>query len=84
MGELPSYLLNGRRSELDLPWYPDDGRGEDERSVIADWSLYRYLSDGGIRVFATTSIRATVRHRQNRFLCICGALAVLWLIFLLV
>ena len=82
MSELPSFFVNGRRSDLDLPCY-DDGNAAGA-SVIADWSLYRYLSEGGIRVFATTSIRATVLRRQNRFLCLFGLLAAVWLVFLFV
>lgn len=88
MANLPSFLIRGRHSELDMPWYSDDANGDGTdkagQTIIADWCLHRYLSEGGIKAFASTSIRSMVLHRQNRFLCLCGVLAVLWLIFLLV
>lgn len=88
MDNLPSFLINRRRSELDLPWvadhFPGEGEGDAGQTVVADWCLYRYLSEGGIRAFPNSTVRAKVIHRQNRFLWICGFLGVLWVVFLLV
>jgi len=86
MANLPSFLLSGRRSDLDMPWCGDDVHDEagGNPNVIADWQLYHYLSDVGIHAYSSTTKRATVFRRQNRFLVLCACLAVLWVVFLFV
>lgn len=84
MAHLPSFLIPGRAAnEVDAPWFPDedDPNGELTPSAIAEWRLYRYLASGGIRAFATSSMCAVVRRRQNRFLWLTAFAGVLWVVF---
>lgn len=84
MAHLPSFLISGRTAnEAEVPWFPDedDATGGLNSPAIAEWRLYRYLASGGIRAFATSSMCAMVRRRQNRFLWLTAFAGVLWVVF---
>lgn len=85
MGQLPTFLLNGRRSDLDvdlpLSLCDDKAGAPSDPTAVADWCLYRYLGEGGLRAFASSSLRLMVRQRQVRFFWVAGFLLVLWLVF---
>lgn len=66
---------------LDMEGAPSAGASEAER---ARWRLFHYLSGGGLSACGSSSAHALVCRRQERFLFLAGALAVLWLIFWIV
>jgi len=68
----------------DQPWDIDV---EDESVAAlpvahrAGWRLFHYLSGGGMRAFAKSSLRGRASRRQTRFLRLVAVLAALWLVF---
>jgi len=79
--------LVGRRHAWtgeDVPWRIDV---EDESVAAlsaahrAGWRLFHYLSGGGMRAFATSTLREIASRRQTRFLRLTAVLVVLWLVF---
>jgi len=71
----------------DVPWRLEMEGAPDASAPAAErdrWRLFHYLSGGGLSACGSSSARALVYRRQERFLFLAGVLAVLWLIFWIV
>ena len=67
-----------------VPWRLDtyrDAHGETSKGARFGWKLFHYISGGGMRTFGRTVQQEELRVRQNRFLAVAAAVAVLWLAF---
>lgn len=81
VGTLHSY------TQSKVPWRLDEYRdayGETSKGQRFGWKLFHYISGGGMRTFGRTVQQEELGVRQTRFLVVAGALAVLWLVLLVV
>ena len=68
------------------PWRIDayrEARGETSNGVKFGWRLFHYLSGGGMKTFGRTVEQEEADLKRTRFLVFAGALALVWLYFMI-
>lgn len=85
MAHFPSMFVKRRHAwtGTKTPWridVPDEIVDSLPERHKAGWRLFHYLSGGGIRAFAGSTVAwEVVSRRQTRFLCLMAAVSVIWL-----